>query len=122
MNRSQFEQLVQEALDELPLFFQERLDNIAVVVEDLAPQELLAQQGLRNAFNLLGLYQGIPQSRRGIGYSHTLPDRISIFQQAIEARARTPVEIRALVKEVVLHEIGHHFGLSEEELAAAKRE
>lgn len=122
MNRSQFEQLVREALEELPPFFQERLDNVAVIVEDLATQELLVRQGLSNSYDLLGLYQGVPQSRRGVGYSYALPDRISIFQRAIETRAKTPAEVRTLVREVVQHEIGHHFGLSEEELALLREE
>lgn len=122
MNLLQFEQLVGEALDNLPPFFQEKLNNVAVVVEDQASAEVLLEQGLRHPLNLLGLYHGIPQTRRGIGYSFTLPDRISIYQKAIEIRAATPSEIRALVAEVVEHEIGHHFGLSDEELAEAMGE
>jgi predicted Zn-dependent protease with MMP-like domain len=122
MNRSQFEQLVGEALDNLPPFFQEKLSNVAVVVEDQAPEEVLSEQGLRHPLDLLGLYHGIPQTRRGLGYNFALPDRISIYQKAIEVRAATPSEIRALVAEVVEHEIGHHFGLSDEELAQAMGE
>ncbi len=122
MNRPQFEQLVGEALDNLPPFFQEKLDNVAVVVEDQASAEVLSQQELRHPLDLLGLYHGIPQTRRGMGYNFTLPDRISIYQRAIEIRAATPSEIRALVAEVVEHEIGHHFGLSDEELAQAMGE
>ncbi|MCX5975231.1 MAG: metallopeptidase family protein, partial [Coprothermobacterota bacterium] len=75
MNLLQFEQLVGEALDNLPPFFQEKLNNVAVVVEDQDSAEVLLDQGLRHPLNLLGLYHGIPQTRRGIGYSFTLPDR-----------------------------------------------
>jgi predicted Zn-dependent protease with MMP-like domain len=122
MNRPQFEQLVEEALDNLPPFFQEKLDNVAVVVEDQASTEVLLQQELRHPLDILGLYHGIPLTRRGMGYNFTLPDRISIYQKAIELRAATPSEIRALVAEVVEHEIGHHFGLSDEEIAQAMGE
>jgi predicted Zn-dependent protease with MMP-like domain len=122
MNRPQFERLVEEALDNLPPFFQEKLDNVAVVVEDQASTEVLLQQELRHPLDILGLYHGIPLTRRGMGYNFTLPDRISIYQKAIELRAATPSEIRALVAEVVEHEIGHHFGLSDEELAQAMGE
>jgi predicted Zn-dependent protease with MMP-like domain len=116
MNRSLFEKLVSEALDSLPPEFQEKLSNVAVVVEELAPQTMIRKQNLRNPYQLLGLYEGVPHSKRGYGYSFILPDRISLYQKAIEAQANTPEEIRALVRKVLLHEIGHHFGLSEADL------
>jgi predicted Zn-dependent protease with MMP-like domain len=117
-----FERLVSEALDSLPPEFQEKLSNVAVVIEDLAPGEVLKTQNRKNPYELLGLYVGIPQNKRGYGYSFVLPDRIYIFRRAIEARASTPEEIRSLVRKVVLHEIGHHFGLSEEELKEAMQD
>lgn len=119
MNLSLFEDLVKEALDSLPPEFQEKLSNVSIVVEDFPPQDILREKNLHSPYSLLGLYVGVPQNRRGMGYSFILPDRILIFKKPIEARASTPEEIRALVKEVVLHEIGHHFGLSEEELRRA---
>ena len=121
MNLFPFERLVSEALDSLPPEFQAKLSNVAVVIEDLASGEVLKAQNLKNPFALLGLYVGIPQSKRGFGYSFVLPDRIYIFRKAIEAQASSPEEIRNLVRKVVLHEIGHHFGLSEEELKEAMK-
>jgi len=122
MNHYLFEKLVSEALDSLPPEFQEKLSNVSVVIEDLASWEVLKAQNLKDPHALLGLYVGIPQSKRGIGYSFVLPDRIFIYRRAIEARASTPETIRSLVRKVVLHEIGHHFGLSEEELEEATRD
>lgn len=70
---------------------------------------------------MLGLYQGVPQTRRGRGYGLVLPDKISIFQRAIEAQCRTGYEIEAKVGEVVRHEIAHHFGLDDETLRNIER-
>ncbi len=122
MNHYLFERLVSEALDSLPPKFQEKLSNVAVVIEDLAPVEVLKAQNLKSPYAILGLYVGIPQSKRGVGYSFALPDRILIYRRAIEAQASTPEKIRNLVRKVILHEIGHHFGLSEEELEEATRD
>lgn len=122
MNPSLFEDLVREALDSLPPEFQEKLSNVSVVVEDFPPREILQERNLKSPYSLLGLYAGVPQNRRGMGYSFVPPDRILIFRIPIEVRASTPEKVRALVKEVVLHEIGHHFGLSEEELERATRD
>jgi predicted Zn-dependent protease with MMP-like domain len=114
--RAHFEALVRDALEVLPLFFQEKLENVAVVVEEFPSTEVLAQQGLSNPYGLLGLYQGVPRTHKGF-YSYEFPDRITIYQKPIEAHASTPSAVRELVGDVVRHEIGHYFGLSEAELA-----
>jgi predicted Zn-dependent protease with MMP-like domain len=116
MNRSEFEKLVQEALDELPDWVHRILDNVAVVVEDVASRETLNSMGLRGPLDLLGLYQGISLDRRGFYYGNVLPDKITLYQRAIEYHCRSGDEIVSRVKEVVLHELGHYFGLDEEEL------
>jgi len=109
-----FRGLVSEALDELPDSFRDVLNNVEVVVEDFPPAHL--QRRARGL--ILGLYQGVPLSRR----SHMmmpLPDKISIYQGNIEKVCSTPAQVKNQVKKTVLHEIGHHFGMNESQLREA---
>jgi predicted Zn-dependent protease with MMP-like domain len=108
----EFEDLVQEALDALPDDLRRRMSNVAVVVEDEPP---LGQP-------LLGLYQGVPLTRRGGGYNAALPDKITIFRGPLERiSAFDPDRLRREVKRVVLHEVAHHFGISDERLVELDR-
>ena len=116
MERKHFERLVAQALHTLPQEFQERLDNIEVVVEDEPTVEQLAEDGLKSGYSLLGLYEGVPLTERGANYGLVLPDKISIFQRPIEKACRSDAEIKAEVQSVVQHEIAHHFGLDDERL------
>ena len=116
MRRWHFQRLVAEALDELPRPFRRSLKNIAVVVESEPSRELLEEMGLWPDSTLLGLYQGVPLPQRGFSYGNVLPDRITIFQKPIEATCRTEDDIKEAVKETVIHEIGHYFGLDDERL------
>ena len=108
MERSRFEALVAEALDGLPRKFRERLTNVAVIVEDVPPVE--PEGGI-----LLGLFHGIPRTEKSV-FVASPPDRIFLYQRNIEAVCRTEDDIRRQVRATVLHEVGHYFGLSEEEL------
>jgi predicted Zn-dependent protease with MMP-like domain len=116
VRRWHFDKLVAEALDELPRRFRRRLRNIAVVVESEPSQELLEDMRLWPHRTLLGLYQGVPLPQRGLSYGNVLPDRITIFQKPIEAMCRTTDEIKEAVKDTVKHEIGHYFGLDDDQL------
>ena len=116
MERESFEALVARAIDNLPPEFQARLENVDIVVEDWPTRRQLRQARLDHPGQLLGLYQGVPQTRRGRGYGLVLPDKISIFQRPIEAQCRFGHEIEARIEEVVRHEIAHHFGLDEKTL------
>ncbi len=111
-----FYRLVQEALGDLPKGLRARVENIAVVVEDLPPQDVLDEMGIEDPFDLLGLYQGVSLDRRGFFYGNVLPDKISLYQRPIEARCRSREETVRTIREVILHEIGHYFGLDDEEL------
>jgi predicted Zn-dependent protease with MMP-like domain len=111
-----FEQLVAEALDDLPELFREQLDNVEVVVEDWPDRETMRWAGVRHPTHLLGLYHGIPQTKRTRNYGLVLPDKISIYQRPIEMHCRTTEEIRETIRHVLRHEIAHHFGLSDERL------
>jgi predicted Zn-dependent protease with MMP-like domain len=116
MQRQDFEKLVAEALDELPQQFQCLLGNVVVLVEREPSRELLEDMGLWPDGTLLGLYEGVPLPERGSSYGNVLPDRITIFQRPIEATCRTQHDIKDAVKETVLHEFGHYFGLDDEQL------
>ena len=116
MEREKFEALVARAIDKLPQEFKSKLENVDVVVEDWPTPMQLRQVKLSHPGQLLGLYQGVPQTRRGGGYGMVLPDKISIFRKPIEAQCRLGEEIEAKIEEVVRHEIAHHFGIDEKTL------
>lgn len=114
---SEFERLVATALDGLPEEWAARLDNVAVVVEEEPSPEVLLSVGLDPELGdeLLGLYEGVPLDERGTTYS-ALPDRIVIYRGPTLRVARSRREVVRSVQETVLHELGHHFGLAEEDL------
>jgi predicted Zn-dependent protease with MMP-like domain len=116
MNRDTFQRLVTQALDDLPAAFQEKLNNVEVVIEDWPDQRTIQLAGVRSRTQLLGFYHGIPQTKRTRNYGLVLPDKISIYQRPIEMRCRTMAQVRATVKRVLRHEIAHHFGISDERL------
>jgi predicted Zn-dependent protease with MMP-like domain len=114
MNRAQFEILVESALKKLPRQFREKLANIAVVVEDWADEDTLREMDIEPPDTLYGLYRGVDLTRRDSGYGNVLPDTIHIYQGPIEEDCGDPEEMADLVREVVVHEIGHYFGLDDE--------
>lgn len=115
MDNNTFTKLVEEAIDSLPKEFAEKLDNVAVVVEDFPSPHQLKKLRLPFWALLFGFYEGVPKTQRG-SYFGVLPDKITIFKNSIEKVARTEEEIRAQVRATVIHEIGHHFGLSDKDL------
>ncbi len=122
MDRERFEWLVARAVDSLPEEFRTRLENIDVVVEDWPTHSQLAKVGLRNGQTLLGLYQGVPLTRRGGHYGLVPPDKITIFQKPIEAKCRDEARITAEIQQVVRHEIAHHFGIGDARLRQLERD
>jgi predicted Zn-dependent protease with MMP-like domain len=119
MEQERFNQLVVEAVEGLPEPFLEKLSNVDIQVRDLAtPAELRAARVPPGA-TLLGVYHGVPQTKRSQSYGMVLPDRIFIYQRPIERLCRNDDEVREKVRKVVLHEIGHHFGMSEKMLREA---
>jgi predicted Zn-dependent protease with MMP-like domain len=114
VEKDRFEELVAKCLDELPEEFQEKLENVDVVVEDRPAPNQVAK--MRRGMELLGLYEGVPHTRRTRGYNLALPDKITIFQRPIERRCHGEKEIAAEVQRVLCHEIAHHFGFDEESL------
>lgn len=114
--RAEFEKLVAAALDDLPPFFQEKMSNVEVIIETWPTRDDLHVASVPYGQTLLGLYQGVPLTQRGSHYQLALPDRIAIFQGPIEQAYRTPEAIREGVKHTVIHELAHHFGLSDDRL------
>ncbi len=114
MNRERFEELVARAVEALPEDFQFALENVDVVVQDSPDRRQLARIG--RGMTLLGLYEGVPQTRRTESYGMVLPDKIIIFRRPILAMCRSEAEVEAEIGRVVRHEIAHHFGMDEDEL------
>ena len=116
MDRERFEWLVTRAVQALPEEFVARLENIDVVVEDWPTVEQLTRVGLRQGQTLLGLYEGVPLTKRGGHYGLVPPDKITIFRKPIKAKCRYDAEITAEIQRVVKHEIAHHFGIGDARL------
>lgn len=119
---SQFEDLVGEALDDLPPFFQAQLDNIVILVEKWPSRQTLREMAVPPGETLLGLYHGIPLTERTHAYNLVTPDTITLFQGPIEEAAREWTEgafverVREEVRHTIIHEIAHHFGISDDRL------
>ncbi len=122
MKPSDFEKLVEKSVLALPPYIREKMENVALVVEQSPSKEEGSEAGTRPGTVLLGLYQGIPQTTWGRDFSGRLPDKITIFQESVESLAHSPEEIAGLIKETVWHEIAHHFGLDEERIRFLERE
>jgi predicted Zn-dependent protease with MMP-like domain len=122
LTRKEFEEVVVVALKRLPRFIKEKMENVDVVVERQASQEVLNEMGLHFPSELLGLYQGVPYDRRGFYYGNVLPDKITLFQIPIESICQTKGEVKEKVREVIIHEVGHYFGLDEDRLRELEKE
>jgi predicted Zn-dependent protease with MMP-like domain len=122
MTKERFEEIAQRAFDNLPDQFRESVENVHIVVEDYPPDEVTVR-GHFNRHSLLGLYQGIPLTKRGTWYgaSPTAPDKISLYQKNIEASCRKEEEIQTRIVEVLFHEIGHYFGMNEAQIRNAMK-
>ena len=112
MKMPEFEKIADEAVKALPKFFRDRMSNVIITAAYAPPPRL----GGRGNKNLLGIYEGIPLSERGIFYSGVLPDKITLFKRNIELSAKTSGDITAQITHTVRHELAHHFGFTDEEL------
>jgi predicted Zn-dependent protease with MMP-like domain len=122
MTRERFEEVAQRVFDDLPELFGDRVDNVSIVVEDLPDDDICRQMRVKRR-ELLGLYQGIPLTERGswYGMAPTMPDRIFLFQDNIEADCEAEEELEGRIQEVLLHELGHYFGMSESQIRKAMK-
>jgi predicted Zn-dependent protease with MMP-like domain len=122
MTREKFEDIAEEVFERLPRLFGDKIDNVHITVEDYPSEEVMHQMHAGKT-TLLGLYQGTPLTHRGTWYgmSPTTPDKISLYQANIEAVCRNDEEISERIREVLLHELGHYFGMSEVEIRDAMK-
>jgi predicted Zn-dependent protease with MMP-like domain len=120
----EIEQLARAALARLPAQFAAHLGEVILLVEDFADEDLLGELGLRDAFELTGVYEGLPLHAKSIDHSGALPDRIRLFRRPIldEWAARGDETLEHLVAHVLVHEVGHHFGLSDEAMHALEEQ
>ncbi|MEI6667928.1 MAG: metallopeptidase family protein [Acidobacteriota bacterium] len=118
MTRARFEQLVASAVKTIPRRFKHQLKNLAIIVEDEPDDDLLEEMEIDPPDTLFGLYQGTPLTERRWDHGNVLPDRIVLYQDPIEDACESDDEVVATVGETLIHEIGHYFGMSEEELEA----
>ena len=116
MTRARFEQLVAEAIALIPKRFRREMRNVAIVIEDEPSPELLRELEIEPPDSLFGLYQGVPLPERSWDYGNALPDRITLYQHTIEQDAEDEEDMRAVIGETLIHEVGHYFGLSEDEI------
>ena len=122
VERETFEELVRQAVATLPEEIAERMSNVDVEVQERPTERQLRSLGVPSGRTLLGLYQGIPLTRRTSGYNLVSPDRIIIFQRPLELTSRGDDDLVGRVRDTVIHEIAHHFGISDERLQEMERE
>jgi predicted Zn-dependent protease with MMP-like domain len=116
VTRTKFRQLVDEALETIPQKFRDAMQNIAIVVEDEPTPQQLEQVEIEPPDTLLGLYEGTPLTERHWAHGNTLPDKVTLFQGPIEDASEDEDDLVVAIGETLIHEIGHYFGLSEEEI------
>jgi len=116
VDRKQFENHVADALKSIPRRFRDAMQNVAIVVEDEPSPELLRSMDIEPPDTLLGLYQGVPLTERRWDYGNTLPDRVLIFQGPHERASEDDEDLVVAIAETLIHEIGHYFGMSEEQI------
>ena len=121
MTRERFEAIAEEEFANLPEPFRQRMENVRIVIEDVDSPARRRQAGLGRSSMLLGLYEGVPLPRRGIDYGvvPVMPDTITLFQKNIESIARSESDVRRQIRETLIHEIAHHFGMDEDEIREA---
>jgi len=120
LTQEEFEEIAQRAFDTLPDSITHEIENVHIVVEDYPPDHVASSRG-RDRYSLLGLYEGVPLTHRGswYGMSPTPPDKISLYKRNIESVCHSREELEKRIYEVLFHEIGHHFGMNEDEVREA---
>jgi predicted Zn-dependent protease with MMP-like domain len=121
MTRERFETIADEEFADLPEPFRQRMENVRIVIDDVDSPAQRRQAGLGRSSMLLGLYEGVPLPRRGVDYGvvPVMPDTITLFQKNIESIARSESEVRRQIRETLIHEIAHYFGMDEDDIREA---
>ena len=115
MKREHFVKVVEEALDSLPQEFRSRINNVAILVEDIPPNEPPPQPGQHRRL-LLGIFHGVPATKRSVFNLPTGPDHIVLYQKNIEAVCSNEAEVRHQIRQTLIHELGRYFGMTEQQL------
>jgi predicted Zn-dependent protease with MMP-like domain len=118
MNPELFRNTVAKALRDVPVEFLRKMENVEVLVEEFADEETLDSLGIESPWDLLGLYVGVPMDQQSFFSPGYLPERIYLYRRPILRAARGGKSLVQLIREVVIHEIGHHFGFDDDELDA----
>jgi len=121
MNTQAFFRFVEQAMEDLPQEFREKLENVEIFVEDYPDRETLADLGIRSRLDLLGLYVGTPITKRSVFQQTSLPDRIYLYRVPILRAAGGRHRIAETIREVFIHEVGHHFGFDDRQLEEMER-
>ena len=114
LSEDEFREVVTEAIESLPDEFRTKMDNVDVVVEDYPPREVLKR--FPKGRLILGLYQGVPKKLRTSRYGLVMPDKISLYKRNIESVCSSRIQVYRRIRKTLLHEIGHHFSLSDRDL------
>jgi|SRR5581483_7135488 predicted Zn-dependent protease with MMP-like domain len=112
----EFEQIIDETIEALPAQFRERIENLAIVVEEFPDAWTMEAAGVSHRYDLLGFYHGIPLTGRTHDYGNVAPDKISLYRQPLMAHYRTPESLRQGIRHTVLHELAHYFGIDDARL------
>ncbi len=115
MTREDFTKVVAEVMDSLPREFRERIRNVAVLVEDVPPDQEPLQPGKPSVLRL-GLFHGVPMTHKSVFQLPGGPDYVVLYQKNIERVSRNEAEVRRQIRQTVIHEFGHYFGMTEEQL------
>jgi len=115
MNREHFVKVVEETIESLPQEFRRRIRNVAVLVEDVPPNQPAPQSGQKRRV-LLGIFHGVPTAKKSIFDLPTGPDHIVLYQKNIGAVCSSETEVRKQIRLTVIHELGHYFGINENQL------
>jgi predicted Zn-dependent protease with MMP-like domain len=115
MKREDFVKVIEETLDSLPREFRSRIRNVAVLVEDVPPNQPSSQAGQPRRL-LLGIFHGVPTTKKSVFDLSTGPDHIVLYQNNIEAVCSSEAEVRHQIRQTLIHELGHYFGMTEEQL------
>jgi len=116
LSETDFEALVEQALSDLPADIAQHMDNVAITIADWPTPSQLKRAQVTHPHQLFGLYEGIPLTRRGVHYNLVPPDRIVIYRGPLLTAYHTPSALRGQIRRTVVHEIAHHFGISEARL------
>ena len=119
ITEEEFQKYIEQSLELIPQNFKEKLENIVFIVEDYPSNHDLERLGLKHREQLLGLYSGVPYTHRNTYYMGVIPDRIILFQKNIQLVCHSIEDLKSKIREVVVHEIGHYFGMSEKEIRDA---